>query len=160
MICPASIHHNAVDCARLCNNLVYSSRDAVFVRDVCLDGSNAPGKSLEYGCKLVARLGEIDRIDLCCIVDQAAFCDAETDSAVPSGYLYMVSYYARSSWISHSPAITLPVSANCGLTITPLAPVPFDVVSASCSAAEGAIVYKGSNVSRERRVNVSVFLCS
>jgi hypothetical protein len=56
MICPASVHHNAVDCARLCNNLVYSSCDAVFVRDVCLDGTNAPGKSLNYDRILVARL--------------------------------------------------------------------------------------------------------
>lgn len=92
MVRPSSINHNAMNSASLLNNLVHRSRDAVLVGDVGLDGSNAAGEPLEDGCELVAGLCEIDRVDFGRVVDQAAFGDAEPDSAVPAGYLGYVEW--------------------------------------------------------------------
>ena len=85
MVGPPGIHNNTMNSASLGDNLVHCSSDAIFLGDIGLESKHTAGIPAAHGSKFIAGLANVDGVNLGCAVVEAAFGDAETNSAVCAG---------------------------------------------------------------------------
>lgn len=117
----AGVGNDTVDGARLSDDLVDGSGDALLVGDVRLERRDAAGELLGGGGELLAGLRVVDRVHLLSAVEQAALGDSKADSAVTSGDFgscqrRLLVEIERDS--GDLPAMILPLSVRTGWTWT------------------------------------------
>lgn len=85
MVCSSSVNHHTVNGTSLRNDLINGGSDGFFLGDVCLDSVQLVGEALGEGLEVVAGLANVDGVYSLGAVDEAAFCDTETDASICAG---------------------------------------------------------------------------
>lgn len=84
MLGAASIAHHAVEAAGLLKDLVDGGLDGGFLGHVGLECEDAVGEFCGHGGEFVACVADVDGVDCCGAVGEAAVCYSEADAC---GYL-------------------------------------------------------------------------
>jgi hypothetical protein len=74
-----------VQCARFFNNLIDRGGNGCLLGHISGDGKDLVRVTFGDSGKIIASLSNIDRVDLGSAVRKAAFCNAQTNSAVGAG---------------------------------------------------------------------------